>query len=193
MAITRRLQRLEETHTNKSKFKSMNSPIPSSPLKLSCTDEPRRRKTALRLAQLCPLALMVVCSCKSVTYDMRRLEQPVLFNNNPCVAGKSACPVQVVNVDNYSATVSESELVASAGNTTTTQRTVANQAQVNAFNKIGGQNNRVIRGLSLDVDYLAINALLALSEKIEVRASGDVAEVRLANTNAPVTTAETKP
>jgi hypothetical protein len=139
---------------------------------------------------LCPLCL---CACKSVTFDVRRLEQPVLLSNNPCLAGKGGASPEVVNVDTYSATVSKAEMTASAGNTTTTAVSVSNQAQVNAFQKIGGQRNRVIRDLSLDLDSLAINGLFVLVEKASVQASGNVAEVRVRpDANTPATE-EVKP
>ena len=88
----------------------------------------------------------------------------------------------MVNVARYSATVSDAEVVASSGNgyatTTTTQHAAANDAQVSAFQMIGGQTNRVIRGLSLDADSLAINGLVVLADKISVQAEGDVAKAK---------------
>lgn len=128
-------------------------------------------------ALLC-LGSLCLCSCKSVTYDVRRLDQPILLNNNPCLAGTAAARVEVANLDRYSATVSDVDMVASAGNTTTTSRAVVKGAQVNAFNKIGGQQDRVIRGLSFDAECAGINGLFILINKISVQASGDVAQVK---------------
>lgn len=151
-----------------------------------------------RLAPLVPLAALGLCSCRSVTYDMRRLEQPIVLNNNPSLAGNAPASFEVLNVDRYSATVSDAEVVASSGNayatTTTTQRTAANDAQVSAFRMIGGQTNRVIRGLTLEADSLAVNGLLVLADKVSVEAAGDVAELRWTSaTNTPLTTGKSKP
>lgn len=135
------------------------------------------------------VALLGLCGCQSVTYDVRRVPQPILLNQNPCVAGKSAFPPQVVNIgDDYTAKVAQSETVAATSqNTTVTIQRAANQAQVNAFNKIGGQPNRLIRGLTLDVSFMAVNGLIVLSQNTEIQAHGDIAEVHAAvPTNSPV-------
>ena len=161
-------------------------------------DESRIHGALRRRAPLLPLAALGLCSCRSITYDMRRLEQPIVLNNNPSLAGNGPASFEVVNVDRYSATVSDAEVVASSGNaystTTTTQRTAANDAQVRAFHMIGGQSNRVIRGLSLEADSLAINGLLVLADKVSVEAAGDVAEIRrTCATNTALTAGESKP
>ena len=165
---------------------------------LRAKDGSRIHDALRRLAYLLPLAALGLCSCRSVTYDMRKLEQPVVLNNNPCLAGNAPASFEVVNVDKYSATVSDEEITVSSGygntTTTTTQRAAANTAQVKAFEKIGGQANRVIRGLSLDADSLAFNALLALADKVSIEAAGDVAELRWTSaTNIPLTTGGSKP
>ena len=154
---------------------------------------------ALRcLAPLLPLAALGLCSCRSVTYDVRRLEQPVILNNNPFLAGNAPASFEVVNVDKYAASVSDAEITSSSGTgrttTTTTQHAAANDAQVNAFRMIGGQPNRVIRGLSLEADSLAVNGLLVLADKVSVQAAGDVAETRRTRaTPTALTTGESKP
>jgi hypothetical protein len=137
-------------------------------------------------ARLCPLAALCLCACQTATYDVRRLNQPVLLNNNP--SPSSARPVQFTMVDKdvYSSETSFASVVASAGNTTTSSTTSVNQAQVNAFNKIGGQPNRLIHGLTFDVNYVAVNALILLAEKVSITASGNVAETRpIPAANAP--------
>ena len=128
------------------------------------------------------LALIFLCSCESVTYDLRPIQQPVVLNDNPFLAPTNTSPLKLANVDTYTATVSVSDVTASYGNgyatTTVSTHTAANQAQVNAFNKIGGQTNRLIRNMSLDTDYLAINGLFALAEKVSINAVGDIAEIQ---------------
>jgi hypothetical protein len=130
---------------------------------------------------LAPLALALLCSCRSVIYDMRQLRQPVVLNNNPILASTNASSLEIADVDSYTASVAVSEVVASSGNgyatTTTTSHAEANEAQVSAFKKIGGQPNRAIRNVSLNVDYLAVNGLLVLADFAKIEAAGDVAEI----------------
>lgn len=152
----------------------------------------------------CALVSILLCSCQSVTYDVRQIQQPIVLNNNPFLAPANASSLGLTNVDTYTAMVSESDVTASSGNgyatTTVTTHAAANQAQVNAFDKIGGQQNRVIRNISLDTDYLAVNALFALAEKVSINASGDIAEFRypavavsLPTTNSVVLAGDTSP
>ena len=126
------------------------------------------------LPKMLCLGALCLCSCKSASYDVRPITQPVLLNHNPCVSGKP----NVVDVDTYHATVAQSEYTAATSqNTTVSGRRVANNAQANAFGKLGGQKDRVIHGLTLDVKYTAVNGLIFLSQSLEVQADGNVAEV----------------
>jgi hypothetical protein len=78
-------------------------------------------------------------------------------------------------VDTYTAMVDRGQMAASAGDTTVQEAIVDNQAQVYAFQKIGGQLNRTICNVSLDTDYSAYNGLLFLEDTATIRATGDVA------------------
>ena len=131
------------------------------------------------LSKLLCLGALGLCSCKSASYDVRPITQPVLLNNNPCVLEKSVSPRNLVDVDTYQAKVVKSEFTAATSqNTTVSGGRTANTAQANAFNKLAGQKDRVIHGLTLDVKYTAINGLVFLSQSLEVQAAGNVAEVR---------------
>lgn len=137
----------------------------------------------------CVLLSMLLCSCESATYDVRQIHQPIVLNNNPFLAPANASSLELRNVDTYTATVSETDVAAGGGNTTTTSHADVNQAQVNAFNKIGGQSNRAIRNVSLDADFLALNALFLLAEQESISAVGNVAEFQYPATAAsPVAT-----
>ncbi len=131
------------------------------------------------LSKMLCLGALCLCSCKSVSYDVRPITQPVLLNHNPCISGKSVSPRNVVDVDTYHAIVAQSEFAAATSqNTTVSGQRIANDAQPSAFGKLAGQKDRVIHGLTLDVKYTAINGLIFLSQSLEVQADGHVAEVR---------------
>ena len=98
------------------------------------------------------LALFSLCSCTSITYDMRKLQQPVVLNDNPFLAPGNGSSLRLTNVDAYDATVSHMTVTSSDGNNTSTSTQVANQAQVNAFNTIAGQR-RVIRNVTLKAEH----------------------------------------
>lgn len=140
---------------------------------------PRRIRNLFSSATL--LALLCLCSCQTVTLDMRQLEQPVVFNNNPCLPSEGADSIKLTDVDYYSANLTRSQMTASYGNqyatTTVSQNTYQDQAQVNAFQKIGGQPNLIIRGVTLDTDSLAINGLFVLFDKVTMQANGRVTQV----------------
>ena len=106
---------------------------------------------------------------------MRKLQQPVVLNDNPFLAPGNGSSLRLTNVDAYDATVSHMTVTSSDGNNTSTSTQVANQAQVNAFNKIAGQR-RVIRNVTLKAEHYGINALFALSEIDSIKATGDVSE-----------------
>lgn len=146
----------------------------------------------------CVLLSMLLCSCESATYDVRQIHQPIVLNNNPFLAPANASSLGIRNVDKYIAMVSESDVSASSGYATTTSHGADNQAQVGAFNKIGGQSNRAIRNVSLDTDFWAMNVVFGLAEQESIIATGDVAEFQYpataaspAPTNAVVSTGDT--
>lgn len=128
------------------------------------------------------LAMMLLSSCTSAVYDVRQIQQPIVLNDNPFLAPATPASLNLAKVDTYSATVYRGQITASYGNgyatTTTSTLSVANQAQVNAFQAIGGQPNKTICGLSLDIDYLAFNGLFVLADKATIQAAGDVAQFR---------------
>jgi hypothetical protein len=129
--------------------------------------------------RLLPIMLLGLCSCREVSYDMRDLKQPVVLNSNPFVFKDPGTNADLVDLDEYEANVMLTDLaVANSQNSTDQQESAANPAQVNAFLKIGGQTNRFIRNITLDVDYTAVNGLVALDENISIQAAGTVTEVR---------------
>jgi hypothetical protein len=144
-------------------------------------DRVLRMRRALTAAWI-PVALL--CSCRSVTYDVRRIEEPMLMGSEVALKSGGTASFELQEVDTYAANVEASEVVASAptGAYTTTTMTSAsamNSAQLCAYEKIGGTSNRAIRDIMLDVNYVAINALVALGESISISATGKVVELKL--------------
>lgn len=128
------------------------------------------------------VVLLFFCSCRSVTYDVRRLEEPILLGDRVTLSSPTAASVPVHEVGDYHAEVTSAQMTASTGMgygaATTTTQSLANEAQVKAFEQIGGATNRAIRNITLDVNYVAINALVALAEQISISATGKVVEVQ---------------
>lgn len=124
------------------------------------------------------LAMTLLSSCTTAVYDMRQIQQPIVLNDNPFLSPATPSSLNLAKVDTYSADVYQEQMAASSGSTTATFTGLANKAQLNAFNKIGGQPNRTICDISLDVDQLAVNGLFVLVDKTAIRATGDVAEFR---------------
>lgn len=120
---------------------------------------------------------MVFCGCDTTTYDMHQLDQPVVVNGNPFLNSPSAPAPRLTAVDEYDAEVGFSQMVASAGNGTSSQITKKNNAQLVAFSKIGGQDNRLIRNLSFDADFKAFNGLMVLASHISITVTGEVSEI----------------
>src|SRR5208283_1833725 len=75
---------------------------------------PRHRIRNLFFYPALVLALLCLCGCLSVTYDVRRLDQPVILNNNPCLLQPGADTVKLTDVDHYSAKVSRTVAAASS-------------------------------------------------------------------------------
>jgi hypothetical protein len=138
------------------------------------------------------LSLTLLCSCTSTVFNVRQIEQPVVLNGNPFLAPATPSSFGMTKVDTYSATIYRSQVVASAGNTTTSAVGLANQAQLNAFQMIGGQANEAICNVSLDADYWAVNALFLLAEKANIQAVGDVSRFQYPVTTSPLVTVNTK-
>ncbi|MCX5698764.1 MAG: hypothetical protein NTX01_03615 [Candidatus Omnitrophica bacterium] len=119
-----------------------------------------------------------LCSCMSVKYDMRKLEQPVTMNGNPFVGDRSARP-SMKPVDDFSATVSSGVISSSYGGYTSTESTSVNEAQVKAFEKIGGDNSMTITDVKLSTESLGIDLLLSMGSDVSITATGKVRQVNL--------------
>jgi len=142
----------------------------------------RRAAGYAATSRLLCLSLLTVflCSCSSVTYDMMQLKQPILLNGNPFL-GSPAKGCKLVEKDFYAAKVEKSIVTRSSqssgyGTGTTTERN-QNDAQIKAFEKIGGQDSLTITDIVLDADFLCVNAVFALSESVSITATGKVQEV----------------
>jgi len=126
------------------------------------------------------------CSCMSVKYDVRKIEQPVTMNANPFACPREARP-SLTAVGGYGATVSAfNSAVASPGpgpNQTQTQSTSAgsNEAQVKAFEQIGGDPSMTITGVRLDTESMGINLLLGMASGVKIAATGTVQRVNHAD------------
>ena len=158
-------------------------------MNLKTTKSPRRvQGWGLKRLSHCaaPLLFIAFCGCDSVTYDMHQMHQPVVINGNPFLDSGNAGVPALAKVDSYAAEVNEAQMTASNGNATTTQINRKNNAQVAAFAKIGGQSNRAILNVTLDANFTAVNALMALGSEISIKATGDVGEFPVAvSTNNP--------
>lgn len=133
-----------------------------------------------------PLLLAGMCGCESVTYDMHHLHQPVVLNGNPFIEAEGVTAPKLSQVDRYEAEVNYFNVAASGGGYTSSQVGQNNNAQTMAFAKIGGQSNRAICNLTVEADYQAINALIALGTKVSIKVKGDVGEFPVApKTNNP--------
>jgi hypothetical protein len=152
-----------------------------------------RHRTAFRCSR--PLfagslaVTLLLVGCRTSTFDMRRLEQPVIANSNPFLGSSKSCGFNLVQVADYGAEVSQFHIA--AGNSSQSQ--LANQAQVQAFQHIGGDTNRAIREVQVEIRYTAINALVALAESLSLQATGKVVELRPATGTNSVMAGGTSP
>ena len=138
----------------------------------------------------------LLCACNSVTFDARQFSQPMVLNNNAFLGPTNAAFLVSTNVDHYAATTKyeEHSWLTSKQEQQETHHTLVNEAQANAFKKIGGQTNRFIRNVMLEA--VAAHAytpfFMGLSTRVEV--GGDVAEFHAApDTNAPALIGGTQP
>lgn len=151
--------------------------------RIAATISRRAAGCAAWIRLLC-LSLLTVflCSCSSVTYDMMQLEHPILLNGNPFL-GSPANGSKLVEKDSYAAKVGKSTVTSSQPgfgyqpSRTTTQNTNQNEAQIKAFEKIGGQASLTITDIVLEADSLCVNAGVAIGESVSITATGKVQEV----------------
>jgi hypothetical protein len=148
--------------------------------------EPRWRliHCVLKSAARCGSIVLCVslCSCMSVKYDMRKLEQPVTLNGNPFACDRTARP-SLKPVDRFAATVSVFQSASSTPGpyqTQTTSRSAgSNEAQAKAFEKIGGDHSLTITDVRLDTESSNINLCLGLASEVSIVATGTVQQVVL--------------
>lgn len=120
-----------------------------------------------------------LCSCTSVIYDMRRLEQPVTMNGNPFVC-KAAMRPTLESVDGYSSHVHDSVLLSSSGpNQSKTTSMKANYVQARAFEKIGGDPSLTITDIRLNTESMGVNLLFAMGSQVTIFATGTVQKVHM--------------
>jgi hypothetical protein len=148
--------------------------------------------------------LFLLCSCgvsdRSMKFDVRQLQQPMVMNSNPFLGPTNGFSGTITNVATYLATNSFSSegsrsywtgtytVLNKDGTTTTydqystspTTFKYVNQVQVSAFLQIGGQTNRFIHNIILKTDNGGGD--------VSLTARGDVAEFHsevVTNTPAP--------
>jgi hypothetical protein len=115
----------------------------------------------------------------AVKYDMRKLDQPVTLNGNPFI-GEQGARLPLNAVSGYAATVSQAIVSAASGpgGQTRTDNTAANEAQVKAFEKIGGDPSLTINRVVLKTDSMGINMLLAMGSSVRIVATGTVQRIQ---------------
>lgn len=131
----------------------------------------------LKLFILAGFILFIFNSCMSAKLDMRELKQPVTMNNNPFVYSEGESIPTLNPVDSYSAEVSESYFYSSFMGQSQSQTDVKNEAQLKAFEKIGGDPSKTITGAKIESQYFAINWLIAMGNFISISATGTVSQV----------------
>jgi hypothetical protein len=131
-----------------------------------------RRATCSGSVLLCT----VLCSCMSVMYDLRDLEQPVTMNGNPFVCAPDAAP-SLRPIDGYVASVSKAVGGASSSMNTTSMDEERNEAQARAFEKIGGDASLAITDVRLDAESLGVFLLTAIMASSKVGAMGAVQQI----------------
>lgn len=126
--------------------------------------------------------LLVTCgACMSVSYDMRKLSQPVIMNRNPFVHAVES-RVQLAPVDTYQAMVFNAMVVTSQGgpggsSQTTTTSAAVNEAQAKAFEKIGGDNSLAITDVMLNANSFGMNLLFGVADRVEIIGKGSVQKI----------------
>ena len=134
------------------------------------------------------LVCLGACSCMSVAYDMRKLKQPVVMNDNPFVCSSTNAPA-LKKIDDYGGMTASSLVVASTGTgnstQTTTQQGMANNAQVEAFKKIGGDPHLTITHVRLNSESIGVYLLFVAAESVSIHATGSVCRVESNQTTAP--------
>jgi hypothetical protein len=129
-------------------------------------------------------------SCMSSTFDVRGIKQPIVMNRNPVANRNESSPTSGA-VDTYAAIVGRSQFTSSSPtgsqNQVRTQQTwtVANDAQVQAFMKIGGDSGASITEVSLEYRDRFINLLLALGMSVDVSAKGTVRRQGVPDSHPP--------
>lgn len=132
---------------------------------------------------------LLLCSCESVTFDARQLPQPMVLNDNPFLGPTNSFSLVLTKVDQYAATTEYEEynLYTTKEEEQQTHHVSVNEAQVKAFEKIGGQTNRFIRNVALNASAVSACWLFYAGSDITVEAQGNVTEFHsVADTNVPV-------
>lgn len=123
---------------------------------------------------------MFTCSCLNVTYDMRKLEHPVVMNANPFLRDAAGSPAPDLKpTGSYQGKVSRAEMVVSSGQSTASNSTRVNDAQVNAFLLVGGEPSETITRVRLDSESFGLNLLFALNNGVSVVAKGSANHIAL--------------
>ena len=131
---------------------------------------------------VCVLLLATCSACMSVTYDMRKLSQPVILNRNPFVHAAES-RVQMSQIDTYQAAVFVAMVVTSqgggpgGGSQTTTANTSVNEAQAKAFEKIGGDNSMAITDVMFNANSFGMNLLIGVADRVEMIGKGSVQKI----------------
>jgi hypothetical protein len=148
------------------------------------------------------LAMTFLCSCTTApngvrnydgrpqVYNMREMEQPIILNDNPFLLSGTNSPPKLTKVDTYKAEVGHSQMDTEdgSGQGMDTKTSDDNEAQANAFLKIGGQPNRTIRNLSLGAGSGMFNGIFFIFNGSAINSTGDVVEFESSVTNAPPST-----
>lgn len=138
------------------------------------------------------LCCVTLCSCMSVKYDMRDLEQPVTLNRNPFACDAVSRPA-MTPVDGFSAKLLVSMVAGprpagSPGSGPQQTHTVVNEPQTKAFEKIGGDESLTITDVRMETSSMGVNLGLMLGSRVDLTATGTVQKVdSVKNTKSEVT------
>ena len=108
--------------------------------------------------------------CMTAKLDMRNIENPVLLNALPSSGDDRVVrPIDAVDVK-----VNRSLGIASTGYTSTSSSTVENDAELVAFEKVGGYDDRAITEMEVTAGGSGVNLLLILVGSVTVTGKGQV-------------------
>lgn len=126
------------------------------------------------LSRFLPI-LLLSGGCQTAILDMRAVEEPVMLNALP-YAGSD---FEVEELETFSATVGDAAGVAATGPNQTKSSTMReNSVQANAFELIGGHQDRAIAGVEVNASGAGANLLIGFLGTADVSVRGAVFVIR---------------